>query len=66
MTPEANFIYGLIHKKMNNLLDAQDGFSVATLTPSFRNAANLELAKLFLLKGDIIFCWYIRKKSDRA
>jgi tetratricopeptide (TPR) repeat protein len=60
--PEANFIYGLIHKKMNNLLDAQDGFSVATLTPSFRNAANLELAKLFLLKGDIISAGTYAKK----
>jgi len=51
--PEANYIYGLVNKKLDNLLDAQDGFSVASLTPSFRNAAHLELAKLFLLKDDL-------------
>ena len=30
--PEANFIFGLAHKKAENLPNAQDGFAVASLT----------------------------------
>lgn len=51
---EANFIYGLINKKLIKYLDAEDGFSVASLTPSFRDAANIEMAKLSLVKGDLL------------
>ncbi len=51
---EANFIYGLINRKLGKLLDAQDGFSLASLTPSYRNAAFIELTKLALLQGDLL------------
>ncbi|MCG8306804.1 MAG: DUF5107 domain-containing protein [Cytophagales bacterium] len=47
---EANFIYGLINKKLEHFQDARDGFSVASLTPAFRKAAYIELAGLSLKK----------------
>lgn len=50
---EANFVYGLINKKLDRLLDARDGYSVASLTPSFRKAAHIELSKLSLKEGKI-------------
>jgi tetratricopeptide (TPR) repeat protein len=48
--PKANFTYGLIQKQLGNLQDAEDGFSIASLTPSHRMAANIEMAKLFMLQ----------------
>ncbi len=51
--PKANFVFGLISKQMNNLVDAQDGFAVASISPEYRKAANLELAKLFILKDEL-------------
>ena len=51
--PRANFVFGLVSKKKKNLIDAQDGFSVASLTPSYRSAAYIELAKLFICKNDL-------------
>ena len=50
---EANFIYALNNKKLERLLDAQDGFSVASLTPSYRTSACIELSKLALLRADL-------------
>jgi Tfp pilus assembly protein PilF len=60
--PEANFIFGLAHKKAENLPNAQDGFAVASLTPSYRNASFIEMCKLFLLKNDMINAKYYANK----
>ena len=49
---EANLIYGLANKKLGKWADAQDGFAVASINPAYRNAAYIELSKLFLLKND--------------
>jgi tetratricopeptide (TPR) repeat protein len=51
--PEANFIFGLINTKLGNYTDAEDGFSVASLTPSYREAAFIEMAKLSLVQGKL-------------
>ncbi len=51
--PKANFLLGLISRQMNNLVDSQDGFAVASLSPSYRVAANIELAKFFILKNEL-------------
>ena len=48
--PEANFVFGLINKKIGKFTDAEDGFSVTLLTPSYRKAAYTELAKLALTR----------------
>lgn len=51
---EANFIYGLTNRKLNKWIDAQDGFAVASLSPTYRDAANIELSKLFIGKKDLL------------
>jgi tetratricopeptide (TPR) repeat protein len=60
--PEANFIFGLSNKETGDLLNAQDGFAVASLTPSYRNASFVELCKLFLLKNDLTNARYYANK----
>ncbi|TNF40881.1 MAG: DUF5107 domain-containing protein [Bacteroidetes bacterium] len=51
--PEANYIFGLISKKLNKKYDALDGFSVAARSNSYRSAANAQLASLFFNDGDL-------------
>ena len=51
--PEANYIFGLASMKLDNLVDARDGFSIASISPSYRNAAYIELAKLFIIKDEL-------------
>lgn len=50
--PEANYFWGLASEKIGQESDALDGFSVATLSPSFRNAAWLRIAYLSMRKED--------------
>lgn len=50
--PKANFIFGLASRNTQNWTDAQDGFAVASISPEFRTASYLELAKLFIFKTD--------------
>jgi len=52
--PKANFVYGLINRDLGNLNDAEDGFSLAMLSPYSRISAGIELAKLYMLKGDLL------------
>lgn len=51
--PAANFMWGLISKRLGNTIDAQDGFSIASLSPSFRKEAYIELSKLFLSQNEL-------------
>lgn len=51
--PEANYLFGLANMKLDNLVNAQDGFSVASISPSYRTAAYIELAKLFIIKNEL-------------
>lgn len=60
--PEANFVYGLINRQTGNDLSAKDGFGVASLTPAFRNAAWMELARLSLLRGDLTTAAFYAQK----
>lgn len=43
--PDANFIYGVINKKLGNLYDALDGFGAAARSMKYRSAANAEMAE---------------------
>ncbi len=46
----ANFIYGVISRKLGNLYDALDGFGVAARSMKFRSAANAEMAEVAFLQ----------------
>jgi tetratricopeptide (TPR) repeat protein len=48
--PEANYFWGLSNEKIGSFADALDGYSVATLSPSFRHAAWLRIACLDMRK----------------
>jgi tetratricopeptide (TPR) repeat protein len=50
---EANYLYGLVNDKLNQAVDAKDGFSIASQSPTYRVAAYIELAKLFLRENQI-------------
>lgn len=47
---DANFIYGVISRKLGNLYDALDGFGVAARSMKFRSAANAEMAEVAFLQ----------------
>ncbi|MCK5280148.1 MAG: tetratricopeptide repeat protein, partial [Cyclobacteriaceae bacterium] len=47
---EANFIYGVIHKAMGNLTQAEEAFSIAVRTMEYRSAAYVQIAGLHLQK----------------
>jgi tetratricopeptide (TPR) repeat protein len=50
--PAANYFWGLSSGKTGYDADALDGFSVATLSPAYRNAAWLRIAYLAMKRGD--------------
>ncbi len=47
---QANYFWGLSSEKTGNDSDALDGYSVATLSPEFRQAAWLRIAYLNIKK----------------
>lgn len=49
---EANYMYGLINRKLSNRVDAKDGFSIASYSPSYRSAAYANLAQCYLEEKD--------------
>jgi tetratricopeptide (TPR) repeat protein len=51
--PEANFIYGHLMKRANNLTDAEDGFRWAMRSLEFRSAALEQIAEISLTKGNL-------------
>jgi tetratricopeptide (TPR) repeat protein len=48
--PDANFIYGVINKRLGNLYDALDGFGSAARSMKYRSAANAEMAEVAFLQ----------------
>ncbi|MDN5214473.1 DUF5107 domain-containing protein [Fulvivirgaceae bacterium BMA12] len=50
--PEANYVYGLVNRQLQNFDDARSGFAVATADGNFRVAAYLNLARLALRKNN--------------
>lgn len=49
--PDANFLYGVISRKLGRLYDAQDGFGVAARSMKYRPAANVQLAEIAFVRG---------------
>lgn len=44
----ANYYYGLVNAEIGNIVDAKDGFDLATLSSEYRSAAYTELSRLYL------------------
>ena len=44
----ANYYFGLINDQLDNVVDAKDGFDLATLSLEYRSAAYTELSKIYL------------------
>lgn len=61
--PPANFVYGLINRRLGNYADALDGFSWASRSLDFRSGAFTEMAEIFFLKGDR---WRAKEYLTRA
>ena len=44
----ANYYYGIINAQLGNIIDAKDGFDIASLSVEYRSAAYNGLSKLYL------------------
>jgi tetratricopeptide (TPR) repeat protein len=49
--PDANFVYGIVNRKLGKFYDAVDGFGFAARSMKFRSAANVQLAEIAFLMG---------------
>ena len=49
----ANYYYGVINNKLGNLVDAKDGFDIASMGVEYRSAAWLALANIYLREQNI-------------
>ncbi len=54
--PEANYIFGLISKKLDKKYDALDGFSMAARSVSYRSVANAQIAAIYFTDGEMQTC----------
>jgi tetratricopeptide (TPR) repeat protein len=43
----ANYYYGLVNEQLGNIIDAKDGFDIATLSQEYRSAAYIELSRIY-------------------
>jgi len=50
--PDANFLYGVINRKLDNLYYAKDGFSIAARFLEYRSGAYTQLAEISLMKKE--------------
>ncbi len=59
----ANFIYGALQAKLNNIDKAEEAFSIASYTMEFRSAAYTEIAALELKRKDFALARVYAQKS---
>jgi len=62
---DVNYYYGLVNAKLGNIIDARDGFELATLSAEYRSAAYTQLG-LLSLKGKEMdkVIYYAQKALD--
>lgn len=51
--PAANYIYGIICKKLNKKYDALDAFSLAARSMEYRSVANMQIATINFVDGEM-------------
>jgi tetratricopeptide (TPR) repeat protein len=49
---DANFIYGVIHRELGNLVDAIESFGWAARSMQYRSASYTQMAELYIQKGN--------------
>ena len=54
--PEANYIFGLINKKLGKKYDALDGFSMAARSVSYKSVAYMQIAAIYFTYGEMQKC----------
>jgi len=54
--PEANYIFGIISKKLGNKYDALDAFSLAARSMEYRSVANTQIASINFMDGEMQKC----------
>ena len=59
----ANYIYGLVQTKKNKKAEAKSSFSIAAQSVTFRSAAYIELAKIFLKENAVNSTEYYSEKA---
>ncbi|HRH41048.1 MAG TPA: DUF5107 domain-containing protein [Pyrinomonadaceae bacterium] len=59
----ANFYYGLANLKIGRIVDAKDGFDIASMSIEFRSAAWTELSKIYFREKDLERAEIYAKKS---
>ncbi len=50
---DANFIYGIICNRIGKKYDALEGFGLALRSMKYRSAANLQMARIYYLEGEM-------------
>ena len=49
--PDANYIYGVISRRMGNLVDAKETMAWAARSMKYRSSANCQLGEIYLMEG---------------
>lgn len=63
--PEANYLYGLVNDRLQNIADAKDGFSIASQSVAYRTGAFIELAKISMRERQIDKAYAYVKKAQQ-
>ncbi|MCP5119437.1 MAG: tetratricopeptide repeat protein [bacterium] len=63
--PDANYIYGVISRKMGNLLDAKETLGWAARSMKYRSSAYCQIAEIYLIEGNLERALeYLRRSLD--
>jgi hypothetical protein len=54
--PEANYIFGLVSKKLNRKFDALDAFSMAARSVAYKSVAYAQIAAIYFTDGEMQKC----------
>jgi len=61
--PDANFIYGIVNRKLNKNANAKDGFGFAARSMKYRSAAYTQLAELYFTEQNYTMAEFYAKKA---
>jgi tetratricopeptide (TPR) repeat protein len=63
--PEANYVYGIISRRLGNLTDAKETFGWAARSLEYRSSAYIQMAEIYFLEKDYeLSLHYVKKALD--